>query len=86
MEKDMNPETSMAPSQEINCISRFDRLPFKGNIVGVIVLLAVVSILEAFDIGIIGQTVLVLKSHWNLTPAQTGMPSLLPAQRPESNS
>lgn len=69
----MNTETSIAPSQEINCLSRFDRLPFKGNIIGIIVLLAVVSVLEAFDIGIIGQTVLVLKSHWNLTPAQTGM-------------
>lgn len=59
--------------RRINCLSRFDKLPFRGSVITSIVLLALVSILEAFDIGIIGQSVLVLKNLWNLTPAQTGM-------------
>lgn len=59
--------------QEANCLSRFDRLPFRGRVVGIIGLLAFISIIEAFDVGLIGQTVLVLKSLWGLSPAETGL-------------
>ncbi len=59
--------------QEANCISRFDRLPVNNVMIKIVAVLAAVSILEAFDLGLIGQTVLVLKQIWALTPADTGL-------------
>ncbi len=59
--------------REANCLSRFDRLPVKSEMLKIIAVLAAVSVVEAFDLGLIGQTVLVLKQIWNLGPAETGL-------------
>ena len=59
--------------QEANCLSRFDRLPVKNEMLKIIAVLAAVSVVEAFDLGLIGQTVLILKQIWNLGPAETGL-------------
>lgn len=59
--------------KEANCLSRFDRLPLGRAVIKIVGILAAVSIVEAFDLGLIGQTVLVLKQIWNLSPADTGL-------------
>ena len=59
--------------KEANCLSRFDRLPLGRAVLNIVAILAAVSIVEAFDLGLIGQTVLVLKQLWNLTPTDTGL-------------
>ena len=59
--------------REANCLSRFDRMPVKSEMLKIIAVLAAVSVVEAFDLGLIGQTVLVLKQIWNLGPAETGL-------------
>ena len=59
--------------REASCLSRFDRLPVKSEMLKIIAVLAAVSVVEAFDLGLIGQTVLVLKQIWNLGPAETGL-------------
>ncbi|MHB8146853.1 MAG: MFS transporter [Vulcanimicrobiaceae bacterium] len=56
-----------------NLLSRLDRMPINRTIVMLILLLAVVWILEAFDIGIIAPVLLLLHSQWNLTPSQLGL-------------
>lgn len=59
--------------QEANLLSRLDRIPITSTIVQFIALLASVWIIEAFDIGIVGQVVLVLKKIWNLSPGDVGL-------------
>lgn len=59
--------------KEANCLSRFDRLPLGRGVLNIVAILAAVSIVEAFDVGLIGQTVAVLKQIWNLSPADTGL-------------
>jgi len=62
-----------AKHQEANLLSRLDRIPITKTIVQFIALLASVWIIEAFDIGIVGQVVLVLKKIWNLSPGDVGL-------------
>lgn len=45
---------------EANLISRLDRIPMNKSILGIVVLLAWCWVMEAFDIGMISQVVLVL--------------------------
>ncbi len=56
-----------------NLLARLDRIPINQTIWGLIILLGVVWILEAFDIGIIAPVILLLKSNWHLQPDQTGL-------------
>ena len=58
---------------DANLLSRFDRLPVTRTIIGIIVLLSVVWLIESFDIGIVSTLVLVLKPHWHLNSADTGL-------------
>lgn len=70
----MNIDNNNAVIQrEANCLSRFDRLTAKRELLKIIAVLAAVSVVEAFDLGLIGQTVLVLKQIWHLTASQTGL-------------
>ena len=62
-----------AKHQEANLLSRLDRIPITKTIVQIIAILASVWIIEAFDIGIVGQVVLVLKKIWNLSPGDVGL-------------
>lgn len=59
--------------KEANCLSRFDRLPLSRDVLKIVAVLAAVSVVEAFDLGLIGQTVLVLTQLWNLSPQDTGL-------------
>ena len=59
--------------KEANCLSRFDRLPVRGEIFKIIVIIALINIIEALDLGLIGQTVLILKQIWNLSAAEVGL-------------
>lgn len=59
--------------EDVNLLSRLDRLPITRTIIVIMSLLAFVWIIEAFDIGIVGQTVLVLKKIWSLSPSDVGL-------------
>lgn len=65
--------TNSAKQQEINLLSRIDRLPITGFHISIMALLVMAWIIEAFDIGIVGQVVLVLKNIWNLSPGDVGL-------------
>ncbi len=56
-----------------NLLARLDRIPINRTIWGLIVLLGLVWILEAFDIGIIAPVILFLKSTWHLLPSNLGL-------------
>ncbi len=56
------------PSQE-NLLARLDRIPLIKPIVRLLILLACVWLAEAFDIGIVGPVMAVLKSAWHLSVA-----------------
>lgn len=64
---------SISKKREANLLSRLDRLPITRSIVGIMVLLVMAWVIEAFDIGVVGQTVLILKKLWNLNPSQVGL-------------
>ncbi|WP_003540776.1 MFS transporter [Desulfotomaculum nigrificans] len=59
--------------EEVNLLSRLDRIPITGTIIRIMTLLVLAWIIEAFDIGIVGQTVLVLKKIWHLSPSDVGL-------------
>ncbi|MCU4160386.1 MFS transporter [Acidiphilium sp. AL] len=56
-----------------NLLARLDRIPINRTIGWLIVLLGLVWILEAFDIGIIAPVILLLKSNWHLQPKSVGL-------------
>ncbi|NKQ52306.1 MFS transporter [Amycolatopsis sp. K13G38] len=58
---------------DANLLTRFDRLPVTRSVVIAIVLLALVWLVESFDIGIVSTLVLVLKPHWHLASSDTGL-------------
>ena len=67
-------ETKHSVSHEqINLLSRLDRIPITRSTLGIMGLLALVWVIEAFDIGIVGQVVLVLRKLWKLTPGDIGL-------------
>ena len=59
--------------REANILSRFDRLSFSRAMLKIVAIIGAVSILEAYDLGLIGQAVLLLKQIWSLDPGQTGL-------------
>jgi putative MFS transporter len=56
-----------------NLLSRLDRIPINKTVIGLIALLGLVWILEAFDIGIIAPVLFLLKKTWHLAPKQVGL-------------
>ena len=58
---------------EANCLSRLDRLPLNRSVFSIVGILLATCVIEAFDVGIVGQIVLILKQIWNLTPQDTGL-------------
>jgi MFS transporter, putative metabolite:H+ symporter len=59
--------------QDQNLLSRLDRIPMTRSVVGLIVLLSFVWLAEAFDIGIVGPVIKVLKESWHLAEFQQSM-------------
>lgn len=58
---------------EANLLSRLERMPLSRPLLGIVSILAWCWILEAFDLGIIGQALVVLKQIWTLEPSQIGL-------------
>ncbi len=56
-----------------NLISRLERMPLNKSLYAAIATLAWCYILEAFDLGLIGQAVAVLKQLWNLDSSAVGI-------------
>jgi putative MFS transporter len=56
-----------------NLLARLDRTPITKTTIGIIVLLSIVWLAEAFDIGIVGPVLTVLKSNWHLTQNDMGL-------------
>lgn len=55
-----------------NLLARLDRTPLTRTVIRILVLLALVWLAEAFDIGIVGTVLTVLKGSWHLTASQLG--------------
>lgn len=60
-------------SQNENLLARLNRLPMTRTTIGILILLSLVSLAEAFDIGIVGPVLPVLSHAWHLTKNQTGL-------------
>jgi MFS transporter, putative metabolite:H+ symporter len=56
-----------------NLLARLDRIPFNKKIIFFTLLLGLVWIVEAFDIGIISPVLFLLRSVWHLPPRQVGL-------------
>lgn len=59
--------------REANLLSRLERMPLNGKLLGIVAMLAWCWVMEAFDLGIVGQVVLVLKQIWTLEPGTIGL-------------
>lgn len=58
---------------EANLLSRLERIPINRRLLAIVALLAWCWVMEAFDLGIIGQVLLVLKKMWTLEPSTVGL-------------
>ena len=59
--------------REANLISRLDRMPMNKSVMLLVGLLSWCWVMEAFDIGMIGQVVLVLKNLWHMDAGTIGI-------------
>lgn len=59
--------------QDENLLARLDRMPMTRTAFWIIALLSLVWIAEAFDIGIIGPVMTILKDVWHLSKSQLGL-------------
>ena len=57
--------------QEANLISRMERMPLNKALLTLVGLLSWCWVMEAFDLGMIGQVVAVLKKYGTSTPARS---------------
>lgn len=69
----MNQEIIQKLHTEANLISRLDRMPMNKAVLHLVILLSWCWVMEAFDIGMIGQVVLVLKNLWHLDASSIGI-------------
>lgn len=59
--------------EEINLLSRLNRIPVTKSIITTAALLILVWVIEAFDVGIVNSLVLILRDVFSLTASQTGV-------------
>ena len=59
--------------QEANLISRMERMPLNKALLTLVGLLSWCWVMEAFDLGMIGQVVAVLKKIWDLDASTLGL-------------
>ncbi len=59
--------------EDENLLARLDRIPMTPTLVGLVAILSLVWLAEAFDIGIVGPVVSELKDAWHLSHAQQGL-------------
>ena len=65
--------SSASIAADENLLARLDRAPITRTVWIIIGLLMLAWLVEAFDIGIIGSSILILKKAWHLTPKQLGL-------------
>ncbi|WP_274432229.1 MFS transporter [Alicyclobacillus sp. ALC3] len=58
---------------QVNLLTRLDRIPLTKSVLGLITLLALVWLAEAFDIGIVGPVLSTLEKAWSLQNWQSGL-------------
>lgn len=73
MSETANTLTPQSLASDENLLARLDRAPMTRTIWVIVGLLMLAWLVEAFDIGVIGAGLLILKPAWNLTPAQAGL-------------
>lgn len=56
-----------------NLLARLNRIPFSRATIGIITLLSLVWLSEAFDIGIVGPVITVLHTTWGLSKSELGI-------------
>ena len=59
--------------EQENLLARLDRLPVNRRILFLVLLLGIVWILEAFDIGIIAPVLFIIRGLWKLDPSTVGV-------------
>jgi putative MFS transporter len=69
----MSTESLASVYEQENLLARLDRLPVNRRILFFVLLLGVVWILEAFDIGIIAPVLFILRGLWHLEPKTIGL-------------
>ena len=60
-------------AKDENLLARLDRMPITKTTIGILILLALVWLAEAFDIGIVGTVITILKKSWDLSGSQQGL-------------
>ena len=68
-----HPVTPQSIAEDENLLARLDRAPMTRTVWLIVFLLMLAWLVEAFDIGVIGAGLLILKPAWHLTPAQAGL-------------
>ncbi|MGC8470173.1 MAG: MFS transporter, partial [Acetobacteraceae bacterium] len=66
-------ERHLAALRDENLLARLDRAPMTRTVWGIVGLLMLAWLVEAFDIGIIGPALPMLKAAWHLSPADMGL-------------
>lgn len=56
-----------------NLLSRLDRIPITSRIITIIIMVTIIGLTEAFDIGIVGTVITVVKKLWHLNSGQLGL-------------
>lgn len=59
--------------KEANLLSRMERLPLNKALISIAAMLTICWVMEAFDLGMIGPVLLVLKQLWNLDASSMGL-------------
>jgi len=60
-------------TEDANLLSRLNRMPITRSVVGIIIIVTLIGLCEAFDIGIVGSIITVLKKPWHLNAAKLGL-------------
>ncbi len=66
-------ERHLAALRDENLLARLDRAPMTRTVWGIVGLLMLAWLVEAFDIGIIGPALPMLRKAWHLSPADMGL-------------
>ncbi|MCY0876665.1 MAG: MFS transporter [Firmicutes bacterium] len=66
-------QTVAHSERDENLLARLDRIPLTKTVIGILILLSFVWLAEAFDIGIVGPVITVLKTSWHLSSGQVAL-------------
>ena len=69
----MSAQSLSGIQEQENLLARLDRLPVNRHVLLLVLLLGIVWILEAFDIGIIAPVLFIIRNQWHLEPSTIGL-------------